>query len=157
MKLADQNQVLKESIISISPMRIRRNIWWGDCDPAGVVYAPRILDYAISATDLFVKCHFEYESSSNKHPYSIGTPAKSFEMDFHKSLYPNDIIDIAVNVESIKLETFTLEVKGFKASNKLAFEVKITLICVDNDVRKRTSIPKEWRDVLLDHLPDTMQ
>ncbi|MGA8291299.1 MAG: hypothetical protein WB820_02120, partial [Rhodoplanes sp.] len=32
---------------------VRRIVNWGDCDPAGIVYTPRVLDYVCETIDAF--------------------------------------------------------------------------------------------------------
>ena len=34
---------------------VRRIVNWGDCDPAGIVYTPRVLDYACETIDAFLR------------------------------------------------------------------------------------------------------
>ena len=41
-----------EHVVSTHPFTVRRRIRWGDCDPAGVVYTGRFVEYLLGAVDL---------------------------------------------------------------------------------------------------------
>ena len=37
------------------PFSVRRTVIWGDCDPAGIVYTPRVLDYAMEILEAWYR------------------------------------------------------------------------------------------------------
>ncbi len=36
------------------PFAVTRTVKWGDCDPAGIIYTPRVLDYAMEILEALV-------------------------------------------------------------------------------------------------------
>ncbi len=37
------------------PFTVTRTVKWGDCDPAGIIYTPRVLDYAMEILEAWYR------------------------------------------------------------------------------------------------------
>ncbi len=37
------------------PFTVTRTVRWGDCDPAGIIYTPRVLDYAMEILEAWYR------------------------------------------------------------------------------------------------------
>ena len=37
------------------PFTVTRTVKWGDCDPAGIIYTPRVLDYAMEIVEAWYR------------------------------------------------------------------------------------------------------
>src|SRR5206468_8735559 len=61
-----------------------------DLDPAGVVYTPRFGDYVVEAAHDFMACMIGTPLQAQLAALDFGTPAKSLQFVFHRSLYPDD-------------------------------------------------------------------
>ena len=78
-----------EHVVSTHPFTVRRRIRWGDCDPAGVVYTGRFVEYLLGAVDLFSRHAFGGLRSAFVNGLGVDTPCKGLSLDFHVALAPD--------------------------------------------------------------------
>lgn len=130
-----------EFVVSDAPFTVRRTARWTDCDPAGVVFTGRYTDYLLGAVMYFLR-HIGYGAGWRKSlGEGVGLPCKHMSLTFHASLYPEDVVDIRIDVGSIRSRTFDLIVRATLADGRLAFEGQFTPIAIHADRRESTPIP----------------
>lgn len=97
-------------------LKLRRTVAFGDCDPAGIVYTPRILGYCLEAIDDFWKAMLGgtgwYELASD---HDRGTPFVSVSIDFMSPITPREPIDISVSVDRVGGTSLAFKVRGQQA------------------------------------------
>jgi YbgC/YbaW family acyl-CoA thioester hydrolase len=130
-----------------------RVVRWGDCDPAGVVYAARYSEYLVDAVMSFLD-RTGYGVTAPGGSSDVGLPCKHMALTFNVSLFPGDVIDIDVRVAEIREHTFDLVVKARLPDERLAFEGSFAPICIDRETRKRVRIPVGLRQALALHFPE---
>ncbi len=52
---ASLDEIMDERLLCRSPVKVRRRVRWGECDPAQVVYTPRFADYLAAAYSWFAR------------------------------------------------------------------------------------------------------
>src|SRR5437868_3736297 len=130
-----------EQVIERTPLRVRRRVKWGECDPAGVVYTARFSDYVISAFELFMR-HLVDEPGCD-------TPAKALSFEFRASLRPGDEFEMTVLVVDIRNRTFDLEINGRDLDGKHLFRARLTPITIQRSDRSRAiELPATLRERL---------
>ncbi|WP_432260887.1 acyl-CoA thioesterase [Cupriavidus sp. TMH.W2] len=138
-----------ESVLSETPFAVRRRVKWGECDPAGVVYTPNFSEYVISAAELFYGHLFDGRPQQIKDEFGFGTPTRALELDFRRSLWPDDSFDIAVTVEAINTRTYTLVMTArMSEGGETAFVARLTPICVRRGTRDAITLPASLRNAL---------
>lgn len=121
---------------STAPVRLRRRVMFGDCDPAGMVFTPRYGEFAFDAVEHWLEAalgHRIVEQLSGKH---TPLPVRSYTMDLRHSLRPGDEFSCAVWVEKIGNRSFTLQVVGTLEAGRVAFVGHLTCVATD---RARTA------------------
>lgn len=106
------------------PFTVRRIVRWGECDPAGIVYTPRFLDYATEAVDDFVR---EVLGTTwyKLRRIDRGHPMVHASLDFYKPLAADDLFDLVVIVEHVGRSSIAYQVAGRNLDGELCFEAKM--------------------------------
>lgn len=141
--MADLEQDYAEIVVGTRPLRIRRRVAWGECDPAGVVYTPRFSDYATSATLWFIKLILRPHLSSD-----IGSPLKAMRYEFHRTLKPDELFEMRVGLLEIRHRTFDLEVRATDLDGGRRFTAITSPILVSRQTFVGVPIPDDVRAAL---------
>lgn len=131
-----------EALISRRPFVVRRQVVWGECDPAGVVYTPRFADYLVSAFQWFLRCEL---ADTGLAELGIGTPMKAMSLEFHRMLKPGDWFDMRVAVTAVRTRTFDLGIQATGDDGCLHFAGLLTPIMLDNEKGVGVAIPDGTR------------
>lgn len=138
-----------EQVLELTPLRVRRRVKWGECDPAGVVYTARFSDYVISAFELFMRQLLRGGFQGAKDEHGFGTPCKALSLEFFASLRPDDEFDMTVLVTDIRNRTFDLEILGRALEGKDLFRARMTPITIKRGDRSRAiELPAMLRERL---------
>ncbi|AJF00376.1 acyl-CoA thioesterase [Pandoraea apista] len=137
-----------EYVVSERPFVVRRQVRWGECDPAGVVYTATFSDYVISIAELFYGSLFGGTPQAVKNRHGFGTPTRALAFDFRRSLWPDDAFDVTVEVAEIRTRTFALAMTARKADNDVAFIARLTPICIQRGTRESIDMPPVLRAAL---------
>jgi acyl-CoA thioesterase FadM len=140
-----------EIVVRDEPFTIRRRVRWSDCDPAGVAFTGRFVDYLIGAVDHFTRHVVGGARSEFVAGLGIDTPCKGLSMDFHVALGPDDTVDIAMRVGRIGEHSWDLEADARLPDGRTAFSGRFTPICIHKDPRRKAAIPAPLRERLERH------
>jgi acyl-CoA thioesterase FadM len=141
-----------EIVVSDLPFTVRRTVRWADCDPAGVVFTGRFTDYLLGAV-MHLMRRIGYGAGGKEGRASgVDLPCKHMSLTFHASLYPEDIVDIRIEVGQIRTHTFDLIARAYLPDGRLAFEGQFTPIAIRGDVRESTDIPAALHEALQPYL-----
>jgi acyl-CoA thioester hydrolase len=137
-----------ERLVSSCPVIVRRRVAWGECDPAGLVYAPRFAEYLASAFGWFGRIMWRDGPVSTAESRTA-TPIKALSLEFHQVLRPNQLFDMVVRVGEVRQRTFDLEVAGQSLAGELCFLGKLSPIIVSVPDFGRAELPEPMRVALL--------
>ena len=140
-----------EHVVSTHPFTVRRRIRWGDCDPAGVVYTGRFVEYLLGAVDLFSRHAFGGPRSAFVNGLGVDTPCKGLSLDFHVALAPDDTVDILMEVARIGEHSWDLEATARLPDGRVAFRGRFSPICIHLEPRRKAPIPAALRARLERH------
>lgn len=133
-----------EEVVGTSPLTVRRQVRWADCDPAGVVHTGKFPDYVLSAAHLFRSHLLGRAWQERNREAGIAGPAKALSLVFESSLWPDDAVDIAVFVGGIRVRTIDLLVRARRTDDgRPVFMARLTSICV-TAADRRVAMP--WPD-----------
>jgi len=125
---------------------IQRTVSWGDCDPAGFIYTPRVLDFACEMLDAWfreqLKTSWWQLKSSAK---DLGFPTVSAVCDFISIVRPDERLQLEMYIRRIGKSSITFEIHGWAETNRKAFRVKLVSCALDMTTSRATSIPPELR------------
>jgi 4-hydroxybenzoyl-CoA thioesterase len=127
------------------PFSMKRIVNWGDCDPAGMIYTPRAIDYAVEAIEEWYR---EVVGISWMHiNFTMDTclPTVRVECDFIHPPYPRTEIDMQVRVESLGKSSLTLLIDGLNDDGEPYFKVKLVTCFVSRSEFKPVDTPGDVR------------
>ncbi|HYG84959.1 MAG TPA: thioesterase family protein [Azospirillum sp.] len=116
-----------------------RTVKWGDCDPAGIIYTPRVFDYMTEAVEAWFRDVGGIDWVMMIHEHRMGAPTVHTSVDFLTPMEPNLVLHVAVLVETVGRSSLTFRIVGDDDAGTRYFEGK--LISVITDFRERRSVP----------------
>lgn len=138
-----------EYVLSRHPFVVRRRARWGECDPAGVVYTGKFVDYLLSAVSLFNEHVMGESVEAYKKRLQFQTPCKGLSMVFDGALWPNDEFDMHVTVSNIRTSSFDMAVKAVRPNGDAVFSGVVSPVCIAISERRSIPIPEDLKTKLL--------
>lgn len=112
-------------------LTVQRTVAFGDCDPAGIVYTPRVLDYCLEAIDELWRTMLDgrgwYELNLD---HNRGTPFVNVKMNFTGPMTPREILEITVRPAKVGRTSITFEVVATQ-SERECFSGTLTSVIVE--------------------------
>lgn len=139
---------VREGLLSRDPFVVRRQVLWGECDPAGFVYTPRFADYAVGAAAFFNSDAIG-DCLALEDGTAIGLPVKAMSYSFEKFLRPHDIFDMQVDVGEIGERIFELRITARSEKEPLHFTATMTRICLDPRIARSVAMPAALHERLI--------
>lgn len=130
------------------PFRTRRVILFGDCDPGGVVYTPRIAHFVVEAGLDFLSHALGGPAARRLFAMGILPPARALSIEFLHPMAWDDAIDIEVSVDKIGEHSFALLVRAFNAAGDNTFRARITQVTISPETRRPVPLPAELKAAL---------
>jgi len=127
---------------------MKRVIQFGDCDPAGYVYTPRISYFVVEAVTEYLSSLLGEPAIRKIMDLGIYPPAKALSIEFIFPMIWDDEIDIQVAVKNISNSSFSFVVEAFNANGQAVFTADLTQVCVSQETSKPIEIPAELKRAL---------
>lgn len=134
---------------------IKRTVQFGDCDPAGYIYTPRMSYFVVEAVT-------EYLS------YLLGEPAlrmifnlgvlpltRALSIEFTGPAKWDDVLDIKISVTNVSESSFSLGLEAVNTSNAenvVVFTASQTQVCISSETKLTVEIPEILKNSLLEEL-----
>ncbi|RKE36360.1 acyl-CoA thioesterase FadM [Paraburkholderia sp. BL23I1N1] len=134
-----------EWLVSGRPFVVRRQVRWGECDPAGVVYTVNFSEYAVAVANRFYAYLLGGPVEAAKDDNGFGTPIKALSFVFNRSLRPDEFFDMCVTVTGVRERSFDLSVEATDMSGASVFSAKLSPICIARSERRSIPIPPVFR------------
>jgi len=135
----------------VSPVAKRKtfvtqlDVRFGDVDPAGIAYYPRIFEFIHQATealwDVHVGRRYFYLLSEEK----LGFPLAHSEVEFKHPLNFGDRPIVKVTAFKVGKTSLGLRYK-FTVDEIECVEARMTVVCVDLDGLKPRALPAKYRE-----------
>ena len=128
------------------PFTVTRTVKWGDCDPAGIIYTPRVLDYAMEILEAWYREVVGVSWLKLNRERSMGVPTVRAELDFLAAPQPDQDMVLDLLVEDLGRSSITLLVTGRDRAGKAYFRAKLVSCFIARPAFKPIAIPPELRD-----------
>jgi acyl-CoA thioesterase FadM len=125
-----------------------RTILFGECDPAGILYTPRICEYVVESALLFLTHILEQPFERYIFSQSMSLPARNLDVDFLKPLTWDDTIKLYASVSEVRRHAYTILITALNEHGETAFTGRLTQVCISTEKKRVTSIPSRLREVL---------
>lgn len=129
---------------------IKRKIRFGDCDPGGILYTPRIGYFVVEAVLDFISECFGAPAEKSIIDLGVLPPARSLKVEFLKPMAWDDEIEIRVSLKEMRTSAFVFAVNGFILSDKV-FSAELTQVCISPETKQPVEIPVKLREALLSY------
>lgn len=128
-------------------------IYYEDTDAGGVVYHSNYISYMERARTEFLRKHGL--SVREMHDMGIIFPVVSIEANFRAPARLDDLLEVRTQIAALKNSSFTAAQQVVrKEDGKLLVEAKVTLACVNPEMRPRR-LPQEIRDLFSSLMEET--
>ena len=131
------------------PFTTTRTVLFGDCDPAGIVYTPRIAYFVIEAIHEFLSHRLGGEGLRKVFAMGILPPARALSIEFLSPMTWDEVISIEVRSETSGTTSFSFAVEGRQASGELTFRASMTQVCICPESKQPIALPEALRQALL--------
>jgi 4-hydroxybenzoyl-CoA thioesterase len=128
------------------PFRFRRVVRWGDCDPAGIIYTPRVFDFAMEAIEAWWREVVGVNWYDLNWIHQMGAPSVRMECDFLRPLKPDQVVGVEVRVERIGRTSLILNAIGFDEAGQHCFAAKQVACVISRSGFTPIEIPAHLRD-----------
>lgn len=129
---------------------ITRKVRFGDCDPGGILYTPRISYFVIEAVLDFISECFGAPAEKSIIDLGILPPARSFKVEFLKPMAWDDQIEIKVLLKEMRNSSIVFSINGYVLMQKV-FMAELTQVCIHPETGQPIKIPTKLREVLEDY------
>lgn len=133
------------------PFIANRTVLFGDCDPAGIVYTPRIAYFVIEAIHEFLSHRLGGEGLRKVFAMGILPPARALTVEFLSPMTWDEVISIEVRSEAPGTSSFGFAVEGRQASGEVTFRASMTQVCICSESKQPTALPEALRKALTEN------
>lgn len=132
-----------------APFVHRRDIFWGDTDPAKIAYTGRFSDFLLEAIESFYRDRLGTDWYAITMDEDLGTPFVHMEFDFKSPVTPREPLAITVMVARSGRSSvdYRLVARGAN-SGVIRFTAAATNVWVRQSAMKAISIPEKYRVVI---------
>jgi 4-hydroxybenzoyl-CoA thioesterase len=128
------------------PLALNHRVVWGDCDPAGIIYTPRVLDYAMETLEKWYVEVLQVPWMKLNREMDMGAPTVRAEIDFLDAPAPGDEIVSELRVEAVGGSSVTYMVAGHDGGERQFYRCKIISCFVARPEFRATPVPDSFRE-----------
>lgn len=118
---------------------------WGDCDPAGILYTPRVFDYCTEAVESWYRDVLGLDWMTMRSRHNMGSPMVHASCDYLKPMPPNLRIGVEVAIERMGTASLAFALTGRAEDGTVHFRARYVACIVDFAKEGGTPIPEAWR------------
>ncbi len=143
-----------ETIISTLkvPFTVTRKVAWGECDPAGITYTPKTLEYAVEAVGDFFREILGISWYDLNIKNGMGQPFVHTEIDFIAPLRADERFTMEVRIEKLGNASIKWVVTGRNARAGDCFAVKLVACFLDRAKHHSIPVPEPWRQRVAEYM-----
>ncbi len=124
---------------------VERAVRWGDCDPAGIVYTPRVFDFATEAVEAWFREVAGLDWAGLVRG-GRGAPTVHASCDYLRPMAPGLAFRVCVLLEKVGTSSLTFRLLGKDADGELYFDAKIVSVFTDFTAGRSETIPDAVRE-----------
>ena len=128
------------------PFTTRRRILWGDSDPAGIVYTPRVFHYALETIEEWLIEMFGHTSMTLRDDLKIDTPTVKMGCEFMHPMRTSEYIDISLEVKKLGRASLNYVFDGYDSKKNHCFHIDQVVCFVDANSFEAIPILPEFRE-----------
>ncbi len=128
-----------------SPLVTRRRNLWGDRDPAGILYTPRVFHYALETIEEWLIEMFGHTSMTLRDDLKIDTPTVKMCCEFMYPMRTIEYIDISLEIKKLGRASLNYVFDGYDTKKNHCFQIDQVVCFVDANSFEAIPILPEFR------------
>lgn len=136
------------------PFAVTHTVRWGDCDPAGIIYTPRVLDYAMEAVEAWHRDVLGLAWLPMNQERHLGAPTVRAEIDFLAAPAPDDDIVTELRVRKLGRSSITYALTGHDGNGTAYYRALLVTCFVERPAFRATAIPEPFRQRIVAYQRD---
>lgn len=133
------------------PYVIERVVKWGECDPAGIIYTPRALDYATEALEGWFRDYVGTDWLTLNRSSNMGWPTVHASLDFLRPMAVNQTIRVVLALEKIGETALTFRIDCLGTTGEAYVKVTMVNCIADFTLGRGVPIPLPVRERALSY------
>ncbi len=129
-------------------------VHWGDCDPAGVVYTPRVFEYFMRTMEAWYVAYLGYNFFEMRVERGTGSPTVRTECDYLTVLRAGQEFSLRLRIEKVGAASVEFVGDGLGADGTHYFRIRHTCCAIDEDDFKPKRYPEDLRQRMIDYQRD---
>ena len=129
------------------PFITKRTVLFGDCDPGGVIYTPRVAYFAVEAVHEFLADALGGPAIRELFSLGILPPARSLSIEFLSPCTWDDELIIEVSPARVGGTSFTCQVIARK-EDAVVFRAALTQVCICPETQRPVPLPERLAHAL---------
>jgi YbgC/YbaW family acyl-CoA thioester hydrolase len=125
-----------------------RTILFGDCDPAGIIFTPRVSYFVVEAVQDYLTHLLGASALRSIRQMGVSPPARAMSIEFLNTMTWDDVIDIRVWNQPPGNSSITFELEACNSAGRVTFRASLTQVCVDPETLQPVAVPPALREVL---------
>lgn len=128
----------------MSVYAVKRRVSWGDCDPAGILYTPRVFDYCSQTLESWyaevIKMDWVTMIRGRR-----GSPTVHASCDYLKPMAPGLEVATTLHIDKLGETSITFRLEGKDDRGNIYFRARYVSCITDFAQDKAIEIPADWR------------
>jgi YbgC/YbaW family acyl-CoA thioester hydrolase len=130
------------------PLTTTRTVLFGDCDPGGIIYTPRVAYFVVEAVHDFLAHALGGPAVRELFAMGILPPARSLSIEFLAPFTWDDVLAITVVPTDVGRTSFGFHVSATGNNAQEVFRATLTQVCVSPDTMRPVPVPERLSVVL---------
>jgi acyl-CoA thioesterase FadM len=130
------------------PVTTKRTVLFGDCDPGGVIYTPRVSYFIVEAVHEFLTSALGSPGIRELFSMGILPPARALSIEFLAPFSWDDELTITVVPTEPGTTSFGFTVMAHKGENDEVFRAALAQVCVSPETKRPVPVPERLARVL---------
>jgi len=126
----------------------QRRLNWGEADPAGTIYAPRAIDFAIQAIELLWIEPAGVSFNDLFARQGLGAPWVHTSCEFAKPLRAGEPFALRIALERIGRSSLNWQGEAMRPDGESLFRLKLVSVIIDAKSGEARSVPDTIRNAL---------
>ena len=131
------------------PFAVTHRVTWGDCDPAGIIYTPRVLDFAMETLDAWNSRVLGVSWLKLNRELALGAPTVRAEIDFLAPPEPDQEVVTELRVKRLGGKSVTYRVTGHDGAGRSFFATRLVSCYIARPAFTSTPVPEVFRRRIL--------
>lgn len=123
----------------------RHRVRWGECDPAGIVYAPNIFGYALQAVEAWFEDVIGESWTGVIAQRGLATPWVHADIDFVRPMRPGDRITVGLDLANLGDTSLGFTAVGIDRQGAPLFRARLVSCFMNQSSGRAVRIPEDLR------------